>query len=109
MIDTAQIPLVVDLDGTLTPTDTLLESVIQLVKQSPSSLVFLPLWLLRGRAGFKEAIAARVAIDPEKLPYNAPLLEYLREEKSKGRRIILATAAHHSIAESVATHLGIFD
>lgn len=86
MIDTADIPLVVDLDGTLTPTDTLLESVVQLVKRSPSSLLLLPWWLLRGRAGFKEAIATRAAIDAERLPYNAPLLDYLREEKSRGAR-----------------------
>ena len=108
-MNTADIPLVVDLDGTLTPTDTLLESLVQLVKHSPACLLRLPGWLLSGRAGFKQAIAERVAIDADKLPYNAPLLQYLREEKAKGRRIILATAAHHSIAESVATHLGIFD
>lgn len=109
MIETVDIPLVVDLDGTLTPTDTLLESVVQLVKHAPSSLLLLPWWLLRGRAGFKEAISTRTAIDAEKLPYNTPLLEYLREEKSRGRQIVLATAAHRSIAEPVSKHLGIFD
>ena len=31
-------PLVVDLDGTLPPTDTLIESVIQLVKRTPHNL-----------------------------------------------------------------------
>ena len=109
MVNTEDIPLVVDLDGTLTPTDTLLESLVQLMKHSPASLLHLPGWLLSGRAGFKEAIATRVTIDAEKLPYNAPLLQYLREEKAKGRQIILATAAHHSIAEAASRHLGIFD
>lgn len=109
MIDTADIPLVVDLDGTLTPTDTLLESVVQLVKRSPSSLLLLPWWLLRGKAGFKEAVSTRAAIDAERLPYNAPLLDYLREEKSRGRQIVLATAAHHSIAQAVSGRLGVFD
>ena len=32
-------PLVVDLDGTLTPTDTLVESVVQCVKASPANLL----------------------------------------------------------------------
>jgi 4-hydroxybenzoate polyprenyltransferase len=36
-------------------------------------------------------------------------LSYLREEKAKGRRLILATAAHQSIAENVSEQLGIFD
>lgn len=109
MIDTADIPLVVDLDGTLTPTDTLLESVVQLIKHSPIHLLRLPFWLLRGKAGFKEAVATHVGIDAERLPYNAPLVDYLRAEKSRGRQIVLATAAHHSIADAVSARLGLFD
>lgn len=102
-------PLVVDLDGTLTPTDTLVESLVKVVKQSPLNLIRIPLWLMRGRAGFKEAIANQVSISGELLPYREPLLDYLREEKQKGRKIVLATAAHHSIAHNVANHLKLFD
>lgn len=102
-------PLVVDLDGTLTPTDTLVESLVKVVKQSPLNLVRIPFWLMRGRAGFKEAIAAHASISGEHLPYREPLLDYLREEKQKGRKIVLATAAHHSIAQNVANHLDLFD
>lgn len=108
-MNTTKLPLIVDLDGTLTPTDTLLESLIQLLKQSPASLLRLPGWLLSGRAGFKDAIATRVTIDPEKLPLNEPLLHYLHEEKAKGRQIVLATAAHHTIAEAVSRRIGVFD
>src|SRR5262245_25220086 len=104
-----QPPLVVDLDGTLTPTDTLVESLIALVKQSPLNLLRVPLHLLNGRADFKDWVAARAGISAESLPYREPLLEYLREEKRKGRRIVLATAAHRSIAEGVSGHLGLFD
>lgn len=104
-----KIPLVVDLDGTLTPTDTLVESLIKVLKQSPLNLLHLPIWLMKGRAGFKEAIAARAGTAAEHLPYNESLLDYLREEKAKGRQITLATAAHYTIAEDVAHHLGLFD
>lgn len=103
------VPLVVDLDGTLTPTDTLVESLVKLVKQSPLNLLRLPVWLMKGRAGFKEAVASRADISAEQLPYREPLLVYLREEKAKGRQIVLATAAHHTIAVRVAKHLGLFD
>lgn len=102
-------PLVVDLDGTLTPTDTLVESLVKVVKQSPLNLVRIPFWLTRGRAGFKEAIAAHANISGEHLPYRESLLDYLRKEKQKGRKIVLATAAHHSIAQNVANYLGLFD
>jgi 4-hydroxybenzoate polyprenyltransferase/phosphoserine phosphatase len=101
--------LVVDLDGTLTPTDTLVESVIKIVKQSPLNFFLLPLWLMGGRAAFKSAIASRLKLPAESLPYREELLAYLRNEKQQGRRIILATAAHHTIADAVATHLGLFD
>ncbi len=102
-------PLIVDLDGTLTPSDTLLESVIKLVKQSPFNLLRLPIWLLSGKSRFKNSIAQHTEFSAEYLPYNELLLAYLRDEKAKGRRIVLATAAHRSIAESVSMHLGLFD
>lgn len=101
--------IVVDLDGTLTPTDTLIESTIKAIKKSPANLLRLPLWLARGKADFKRAIAARSNISAEQLPYRESFVKYLREEKKNGRRLILATAAHKSIADSVAQHLGLFD
>jgi len=108
-VDAVPVPLVVDLDGTLTPTDTLVESVVAVIKASPLNLLRLPLWLLKGRSGFKEAVASRATIVAARLPYCEPLLEYLRSEKAKGRPIILATAAHASIAHAVSDHLGLFD
>lgn len=102
-------PLVVDLDGTLTPTDTLLESIIQLIKQSPLNLLRLPFWLMKGRAAFKDAVCSRTTFSAARLPYREAFLAYLQNEKNKGRRIILATAAHQSIAQRVSDHLGLFD
>jgi len=102
-------PLVVDLDGTLTRTDTLLEAILKVVKRSPLDLFRLPLWLLRGRARFKECIASRIEVEAASLPYRQGLLEFLRGEKARGRPIVLATAAHESIADAVAAHLGLFD
>ncbi|WP_367850299.1 UbiA family prenyltransferase [Rhodoferax sp. WC2427] len=99
----------VDLDGTLTPTDTLVESIIQVVKQSPINFLRMPFWLLGGRAELKKQVAARSSIAPALLPYRQDFLSFLQAEKSQGRRIVLATAAHHSIATGVATHLGLFD
>ncbi|WP_328595754.1 UbiA family prenyltransferase [Rugamonas aquatica] len=102
-------PMVVDLDGTLTPTDTLLESVIQLIKQAPLNLLRLPFWLLKGSAAFKETVCSRTTFSAARLPYREAFLAYLRSEKSKGRQIILATAAHISIAQRVSDHLALFD
>ncbi len=103
------LPLVVDLDGTLTPTDTLIESVVQLVKQQPLLLFKLPFWLMRGRAAFKHEVASRTAFAADSLPLQQDLLAFLIAEKASGRRIVLATAAHASIADAIATRLGLFD
>jgi len=103
------LPLVVDLDGTLTPTDTLAESLVGLARRSPLSLLQVPFRLLNGRAELKDWVAARAGVSPERLPYREALVAFLRDEKRKGRRIVLATAAHRSIAERVSAHLGLFD
>lgn len=83
-------PLVVDLDGTLTPTDTAVESIIRLIKKNPLYLLRLPFWLFKGRAVFKDAVACNSSFIVEHLPYREPLLAYLHTEKEKGRLIILA-------------------
>jgi phosphoserine phosphatase len=105
----ACVPIVVDLDGTLVATDTLVESIIKLIARSPLNLLRMVLWLVRGRATFKAEIGARVSLAVELLPFNASLLAYLRAEKAAGRRIILATAADESIARRVSEHLNLFD
>lgn len=102
-------PIVVDLDGTLTPSDTLAESLLQLARHSPLGLLRVAMSAFAGRAAFKAAVAARVRLSPARLPYREALLAYLQRQRSEGRRIILATAAHASIARGVADHLGLFD
>ena len=103
------LPLVVDLDGTLTLTDTLAESVVQVVQRNPLNLFMLPIWLMKGRAAFKATVARHADLHVETLPYRKSLLDYLRAERQDGREIVLATAAHCLIADRVASHLGLFD
>lgn len=102
-------PLCVDLDGTLIRTDLLWESLLALIKQSPLSIILLPLWLLKGKAYFKHEIARRVTLDVTTLPYDRDLLEFLSNERRSGRELVLATASHVSFARAVASHLGLFD
>jgi 4-hydroxybenzoate polyprenyltransferase/phosphoserine phosphatase len=103
------LPIVVDLDGTLTPTDTLVESLLKYMRKSPLNLFRVVGLGRQERAVFKSHIADHTSISGELLPYNEPFLKYLKEEKAKGRRIVLATAAHRSIADAVSSHLDIFD
>ena len=102
-------PIYVDLDGTLIGTDTLVESVRDAVRRRPWALLLLPFYLAGGRAAFKKRLAAISQIDAAGLPYRSEVVEYLRAEKARGRTIVLATAAFRSIAEPVASYLGLFD
>jgi 4-hydroxybenzoate polyprenyltransferase/phosphoglycolate phosphatase-like HAD superfamily hydrolase len=102
-------PLIVDLDGTLVHTDMLHESALQMSRMHPLDVLRIPLWLLRGKAALKCELASRSSFDASLLPYNEPLLAWLHEERAAGRRVVLCTASDRSIADAVASHLGVFD
>jgi 4-hydroxybenzoate polyprenyltransferase/phosphoserine phosphatase len=106
--DPAQSPLCVDLDGTLVKSDTLVDTVVVLARQSPGSLLKFPAWLMQGKAAFKRKVSSIAAIDVVHLPYNQELLEYLRQQHAGGRAIYLTTGADTLLAERLAAHLGIF-
>jgi 4-hydroxybenzoate polyprenyltransferase/phosphoserine phosphatase len=99
-------PLVVDLDGTLIRTDLLVEAFFTLLAAKPLRALT-ALW--GGRAACKAAVAAEVTLDLDTLPFNEEMLAFLRDEKSRGRRLYLASAADASYARLVADRLGLFD
>ena len=103
------IALCVDLDGSLVHTDLLQESTLLLAARAPAALLAIPAWLAQGKAFLKARIADRVAPRAALLPYNEPLLAWLREQRAMGRRLVLCTAADRRHAQQVADHLGIFD
>src|SRR5690242_4703924 len=100
--------LVVDLDGSLVRTDTMIEALLAALDR-PTALLRALAALRHGRPRFKQAAAALGGLDPALLPYNEELLAYLREEQKKGRTLILATAADRAMALAVAAHLDLFD
>jgi HAD superfamily hydrolase (TIGR01549 family) len=102
-------PLCVDLDGTLVATDLLWETVLEMLRSRPHDALRLPLWLLGGRAQFKRRITDLIDFDVALLPYRAEVLDFLREQKEAGRRIVLVTAADERVARAVAQYLRLFD
>jgi 4-hydroxybenzoate polyprenyltransferase len=104
----AQAPLCVDLDGTLVKSDTLVDSLLVLLRTRPALVFKLPGRLLRGKAAFKAFFSESISLDVAHLPYNRKLLQFLQEERARGRAIYLATGADMAVARRVAAHLGIF-
>ena len=89
----AERPLCVDLDGTLVKSDTFVDSLMVLARRDPIAFLQTPQWVLKGKAYFKSQVASRVTLDAAHLPYNLPLLQYLRNEHASGRKLYLATGA----------------
>ena len=102
-------PLCVDLDGTLVKSDTLVDSLLLLVRSRPLDALKTPLWALRGKANLKREVTTRVTLDVEHLPYNRPLLEYLMAQRGDGRKLYLATGADAGLADRITRHLNIFE
>ena len=115
VIDRAQrareidVPLVVDLDGTIVRSDVMLESLLLLAKGAPLRLIPALSWLAQGRASFKKRLAQTIEPDVATLPYDRDLIAWLEEEKRRGRKLVLATGADASVAGEIGKHLGLFD
>lgn len=101
--------IAVDLDGTLTLTDTLYESILSLVRKRPILLFLLPFWLLKGLPFFKFKVAEISELDVTSLPYNLQLIDWLKKERDRGKKIVLSTGANELIARDVSEHLSLFD
>lgn len=101
--------IAVDLDGTLISSDSLYELACGLSRQRPWLVLLMPLWLLHGKAWFKARLAQSATLDVTLLPYNAALLQWLSEQRLKGKKLVLCTASDYVVAQSIADHLGIFN
>ncbi len=101
--------IAVDLDGTLTITDTLHESLLLILRNKPLLLFKLPLWLVNGKSALKAKVVDIVDLDVSTLPYNKLLIDWLKDKRANGKRIVLCSATNEQLANAVADHLQIFD
>ncbi|HNY32915.1 MAG TPA: UbiA family prenyltransferase [Fibrobacteria bacterium] len=102
------LPLVVDLDGTLSRVDTLHESLVKCFQTAPLGTMGL-VFGARGKADLKDRLAHLARPDATLLPYRREVLDLVEEHRKAGGVTVLATGAHRAIAEEVAAHLGCFD
>ena len=101
-------PICVDLDGTLVCTDTLWECLISAWRNNYWLMLLFPVWLLRGRAYLKHEAARHANLDVRSLPYDADLVQWLEEQRDRGRTIVLVTGSPEAVAHKVADHLALF-
>lgn len=103
------LPLCVDLDGTLVKTNTLAETALFAFKKNPLFLFHFFRALMQSKAHAKSCIGNYFSLATSQPPYNEEFLVWLREQHSQGRTLILATASDKNIAAQIAQDLGIFD
>lgn len=102
-------PLVIDLDGSLLRSDLLVETGLAFLREQPCRFLALLRWLAHGKAALKHELARATEVDVTALPYDRKVIEFVEHERARGRRVVLATASHRTLADRVADHLGLFD
>ena len=102
-------PLVVDLDGTFSVTDTLLELMASFIGQRPWNIFALVGLLTKDRATLKAELARRAPIDVSVLPLNDDVVQMIRQAKAEKRPVVLATGSDQHIADMVAKEWTFFD
>lgn len=103
-----ELPLCVDLDGSLIATDMLYESLVRALKKNIFIVFLIPFWVLRGPHVLKYELARRAQIEFSVLPYRKHVVQWLQEQKQVGRRIILCTGSTDLHAKALADHMGLF-
>ncbi len=104
------VPLCVDMDGTLLRTDSLWEMALLLCRHSPGAVFgALGQLVFRGRAALKVWLGSRVTPDVSNWPIASEVLELVVRARQDGRAVVLVTAAPERVAVAIAQHLGGFD
>lgn len=105
-----EMPLAVDMDGTLILTDMSYLSAKRVFLRRPWTILTTIFLELSGqRAKWKKNLARQLKFDPAELQYHEPFIDWLTGESARGRKLILATASDRLVAEVIAAHVGLFD
>ena len=101
--------LFVDLDGTLIKEDLSDMAFFIIVKKKPLKLIiYLIVFLFKGKSYLKEKISDSYIVPVEKLNFNKASLNYIRDVKNHHRVVYLISGSHQSLVNQIDEHLRIF-
>lgn len=109
MTCSTDLPLIIDLNGTLIKTDILLECALLYIKRNPFNIFHIIKWLGCGIYTLKYKLSEKIRIDIKNLPYDKTLVNELKKEVEKNREIVLATASSSVYAFEISDHLKLFN
>ena len=110
MKNNSNVPICVDLDGTLIKNDLTSWSMKTFVQKSVLNIFRLEFFIIsKGRAYAKKLVAQEIDLDMGVLEYNKKFVDFLTEKRRFGTSLFIATASDEIYANKVADDLGIFD
>ena len=104
-------PLVVDLDGSLIKTDLPWESFLSVLVRHPIELIKIIIRKIK----IKEECYLKIELEKwaefslQHIPFSNNFLNYLKEEKARGRELVLCTGSTQTYADKIKKLTGLFD
>ncbi len=103
------VPLLVDLDGTLIATDSLVESILSLVKLRPWLVLHILYWRILGKTHLKRKIFEHSSPDIDLIPVRNEVLKFVKSRSEQGVEIVLCTGAWFELSEKFLNRFPFFD
>ena len=101
--------LFVDLDGTLIREDLSNLAFLHSLKNYPfKTLIYLLVFLFKGKPYLKDKISKNFDIPFENLTYNKAAFDYIREVKNRHRVVYLISGSHQILVDQMGNYLNIF-
>ena len=101
--------LFVDLDGTLIKEDLSNLAFSHSLKTRPfKTLLYLLIFLFRGKPYLKDKISKNFNIPFENLTFNKAAFEFIREVKNRHRVVYLISGSHQVLVDQMGKYLNIF-
>ncbi|MCJ2065761.1 UbiA family prenyltransferase [Methylobacterium sp. J-088] len=106
-VGTNDVPLVVDVDGTLIKSDLLYESALQFLARFPLEAWRLPHWLFsEGKAALKQHLSERADPSIATIPLREETVALIRDAQAAGRPVYIASASDRRLVEALAERVG---
>ena len=101
--------LFVDLDGTLIKEDLSNLAFLHSLKNYPfKTLIYLLVFLFKGKPYLKDKISKNFDIPFENLTYNKAAFDFIREVKNRHRVVYLISGSHQILVDQIGNYLNIF-
>jgi phosphoserine phosphatase len=108
--DMSDLPLAVDLDGTIILTDMSAMTIKRVLLRRPWLIPWVLLKEITGkRPQWKFKLAKNLTFEPSELTYHEEFMVWLKEQHANGRTLILCTASTRSVAQKISDYLGLFE